>query len=109
MKQTKNISLNAEMKADAQVVAFLIMEDLKSNRLLNMLNKIGLDDQYHRSSLGTLILSALGFSEPPITLYRSYYSLLDTYNEQLETDNKNLSTAAFELYADLLIEKEKFH
>ncbi|HTJ48813.1 MAG TPA: hypothetical protein VL443_05100 [Cyclobacteriaceae bacterium] len=96
-----------KLPSDIEFVLFLIKEELKSNRLLNSLTKIGFDDSHHRSDFSTMILATLGFEERTDELYEFYFRLLDDYCKKIEADNKKIVKAAFNLYVDLTIEKRK--
>jgi len=85
----------------AEIMLFLISEEMKNRRHINRLNQAGFDCSYV-CDLSPLILSLAGFESRPDQLYEWYKELLDGYCEKATpTDVEEWKEAAFEMYVEI--------
>lgn len=85
----------------AEIMLFLISEEMKNRRHVNRLMEVGFDCTYI-CDLSPLILSLAGFEQRTDSLYEWYKELLDTYCEKVSpADIEEWKEAAFEMYVEI--------
>lgn len=106
--KTQNVNLKlVKLPPEIELLLFLIMEELKSNKFFNGLAKVGLGDCNYQSNFGTVILAYAGFDSQPDDLFNFYLELVERYSVEIEDDHNSIMEQAFNLYTDLMIEKKK--
>ncbi|ABG60176.1 hypothetical protein CHU_2934 [Cytophaga hutchinsonii ATCC 33406] len=89
-----------KMPPSAEVMLFLISEEMKINRLV----EAGFDAAY-TCDLSTLILSLAGFEYRPDSLYDGYTELLDKHCEKVSPmDEEEWKDALLDMYMQIKIE-----
>jgi len=95
-----------KMPPSAEVMLFLISEEMKNRRHINRLVEAGFDATY-TCDLSMLILSLAGFESRPDSLYELYTDLLDTYCEKASpADVVEWKEAVWEMYVQLRTYKD---
>lgn len=94
-----------------ELILSLIKADLQSNRLILLLNKVGLLVEEYGLSLDTMILKLMEFEDKECDdeLYKLYIFTLDRICQEEEDSaefRKHLDNYAIELYTELLTEKK---
>ncbi len=85
----------------AEIMLFLISEEMKNRRHINRLMEVGFDAT-HTCDLSALILSLAGFEERTDDLYEWYTAVLDEYSERaLPADVDDWKEAAFDMYLEI--------
>jgi DNA-binding XRE family transcriptional regulator len=93
--------------AKIQVTVFLISEDLKTRKLIKGFLDIGCDSCFCLGELCDLVLAYVGFDERPDELYDLYFKLLDAHCEKVSHKNHQPVKEAFEIYTNLIRERDK--
>jgi hypothetical protein len=89
----------------AEIMLFLISEEMKNRRHVNRLVEVGFDAAY-TCDLSTLILSLGGFDERSDGLYEWYNELLNAYCEKTSpADAAAWKEAAFDMYMEIRTQK----
>lgn len=96
-----------KLPADIELVLFLIQEELKSTKLFNGLDQVGLSDCYYQSHFSTLILASVGFDERPDDLHEFYLDLINRRSSKIKANNESITKQAFKVYVDLIVEKRR--
>lgn len=92
---------------DAEILVFLIAEDLKGRKLINAVTNIGCDGSFCLPDLCNLVLSLTGFDDCPDDLYIFYFDLLDLYCEKVTHENSPPIKEAFCIYKGLIAERQR--
>lgn len=98
-----------KLPSEAELLLFLIQEDLKSRKIFNGLRNLDLDGCHYESDLGNLILKYAGFEEVTDAVYDLYYDLLNRCAENMKADNASVSQKAFEVYMELMMQKRNIN
>jgi hypothetical protein len=91
----------------AELVLYLIKQELKSNKFFNTMAELGGGDSYYRPCLDTVILSYSGFADHSDDLLEFYVERIDHYSNKIGIDETSLTKYAFKLLVDLEMEKQK--
>lgn len=85
----------------AEIMLFLISEEMKNRRHVNRLMEVGFDCTY-TCDLSALILSLAGFEQRSDSLYEWYKDLLDAHCEKAAPrDMEEWKETVFEMYVEL--------
>ena len=91
-----------KMPPSAEIMLFLISEEMKNRRHINRLEHAGFDTMY-TCDLSILILTLAGFDPRPDSLYEWYTDLLDESCEIASpADTEEWKEAAFGMYVKVL-------
>lgn len=105
---SKNLNLgHYSIPQDAEILVFLISEELKIQRVFTALSQIGCDDCYLRSNLNKLVLAHAGFDDPSEDTYDFYFRLLERYDKKMEANYDSIIKQALHVYGDLMLEKKR--
>lgn len=91
----------------AELVLYLIKQELKSTRYFNTMAELGGGDVYFHPCLDSAILTCAGFREHPDDLLDFYIRKIDHYSKKIGPDDESVTKYAFKLFLDLEIEKKK--
>ena len=90
-----------KLPPSAEILLFLISEEMKNRRHIKRLTEVGFDAT-HTCDLSALILSLAGFEQRTDNLYEWYMQLLDVYCEKASpADAEEWKEAAFEMYVEI--------
>jgi hypothetical protein len=90
-----------KLPSSAEVMLFLISEEMKNRRHINRLIHAGFDSTY-TCDLSMLILTLAGFDPRSDSLYEWYTDLLDEYCEKAApADVEEWKEAVFEMYVQI--------
>ena len=96
-----------KLPPDIEITLYLIKQELKTAKLFNGLAKVGLGDCFFECHFDTIVLALMGFDERPDDLHNFYTKLIDQYSEKMEADTAEITQRAFDVYAEMMIEKKK--
>jgi hypothetical protein len=89
------------------VVLYLIKEDLKSNRLFNIIDQLNMGDCPYQPHLAKPILSQLNMDDGSDEVYHFYQKLIEKRCKKIHGDQKSLMKQTMKVYVELVKEKER--
>jgi hypothetical protein len=107
MKQNSGPSPLTKFLSDEELLLWLIREDLKCRKFFDGLRAIGMEDTFYQPELGMLILKCAGFENAIDDMYDFYHDLLGRHSQAIETDIDSVRREAFQVYAELIVEKKR--
>lgn len=93
---------------DAKILVFLIVEDLKSQRVASALSLLGCDECYLRPNLSKLVLVQAGFGDQPEAICDFYFRLLEKHGSNMQANYRSIVEQAVLVYKELMSEKGKY-
>lgn len=102
----KNLNITV-LPPEAELVLFLIREELKSYKFFNILSRIGYDEWHYRTNFSDVILPYCGFRKVPDDLMKFYMDLMTEHSEPLDGSKEELVKAALRVYTELMVEQRK--
>jgi hypothetical protein len=96
-----------KLPPEAEIVLYLIKEELKSHKFFSGLRGVGLDDCFYQPNLSTLIIGYTKLADELDDPFEFYYKLLEKYSEEMEADNESVTKQALNVYMDLISEKKR--
>ncbi len=89
-----------------ELALFLIMEELKSRKFFNGLQKVGLVDCSYQCNFNAPIAKYLGLDDHSDKAFRRFDDILEKHCEKIDTnDNESLMRQVLRTYVDLVIER----
>lgn len=99
-----------KLPSDIQFTLYLIKEELKSRRLFQALNDIGLDDCYFQPHLDSLIMHSIDMDGDAEEAFTIYNDIMKKRSRKIEAANKSILKQALKAYHELLnAKKELLH
>jgi len=93
--------------ANAELVLFLIREELKCRKLFLILQKVGLDDCFYQANLDPLILSGIELNADSDEAFIEYCNIIDRHSKKIQANDTSVKKQALKAYEELLAAKKK--
>ena len=96
-----------KLPANAELVLYLIKEELKSQKFFNNLHEVGLDDIFYRPQLGELIMALMELDDGSDDVFNFFYEVVERRSKKIRTDNDSVMKQALKVYLELIAEKKR--
>ena len=107
MEARTNSVLGLVFSNKTDLTLHLIKEELKSRKFFNVLRSVGLDDAFYQADSCSIILEQFGLNDDANVTLDFYYALFEKHCIMIEENDNSLTSAALDVYAGLLAEKER--
>lgn len=84
-----------------QVALYLISEELKSRKLFQVLNEIGLNESYFQPQLDELILQSIGLDGESDEIFEAYTAIMEKRSGKINANRKMTHRQAMKAYLEL--------
>jgi glutamine synthetase len=92
-----------------QIALYLITEELKTRKLFQALQEVGLDDCYFQPHLDSLIMRNIGLDDGKDETFIIYTDIMDKRARKIEADRESIMKQALKVYHDLTNEKKRLN
>lgn len=96
-----------KLHSDAQIVLYLIKEELKSRKFFRTLQQAGLHDCYFQPHLDSLILRSLDLDDDSDKVFDAYYDIIEHRSKKIDADTDSIMKQALKVYMELKQLKKK--
>jgi hypothetical protein len=96
-----------KLPTSIDLTLYLIREELKSQKLFNCLQEVGMDDCYYKVQLGRAILTTLEMDDGSDEIFEFYYRLIEKRSRKIKAHNDSLMKQAMKVYSELTEEKRR--
>jgi hypothetical protein len=107
MKHNKARFPFVKLPASLDLVLFLISQDLKSHKLFNIVDQLGMGDCPYQPYLGKVILAQLNMDDGSDEIFQFYDKLIEKRCRKIDGDQKSMMKQTMKVYAELITEKER--
>jgi hypothetical protein len=96
-----------KLPASLDLTLYLIREDLKSQKLFGIIDKLGMGDCPYQPHLGKAVLAQLDLDDGSDEIYQFYFKLVENRSKKINGDRKSLMKQTMKVYVVLVGEKER--